>query len=99
MRLYIAQRMLPIAHNSEHKKNCQNYNLRRIPRKFGLAPARIAIFPPMFRHCLLPFLPEVTEVLLCILWCHSPEAIRGQAGVSGFGSARRSAGLWFGEKR
>jgi hypothetical protein len=63
-RLYIAQRMLLIAHNSVHRKSCPNYNLRRIPQTFGFAPA--AAFAVMFRHCLLPFPTEATEVLLCI---------------------------------
>ena len=63
-RLYIAQHMLLIAHNSEHRKNCSNYNLRRIPQTFGFAPA--AAVPLMFRHCLLSFLTEATEVLLWI---------------------------------
>src|ERR1700732_2198100 len=77
--------MLLIAHNSEHRKSCSNYNLRRIPQTFGFAPA--AAFPLMFRHCLLSFPTEATEVLLYISWCHLPEATRGRAGVSGF---------WFG---
>jgi hypothetical protein len=76
--------MLLIAHNSEHRKSCSNYNLRHIPQTFGFAPA--AAFPLMFRHCLLSFPTEATEVLLCIS-CHLPEATRGRAGVSGF---------WFG---
>src|SRR5258708_27457084 len=75
--------MLLIAHNSGHRERCSNYNLRHIPQTFGFAPA--AAFPLMFRHCLLSFPTEATEVLLCISWCHLPEATRGRAGVSGFG--------------
>jgi len=81
-RLYIAQRMLPIDRNSERRKSCSNYNLKRIQQPFGFAPA--AAFPLMFRHCFLSFPTEATEVLLCISWCHLPEATRGQAGISGF---------------
>src|SRR5260370_15684555 len=77
--------MLLIAHNSEHRKSCSNYNLRRIPQTFGFAPA--AAFPVMFRHCLLSLPREATEVLLCISWCRLPEATKHRAGVSGF---------WFG---
>src|SRR6202035_4676562 len=77
--------MLLIAHNSEHRKSCSNYNLRRIPQPFGFAPA--AAFPIMFRHCLLPLPTEATELLLCISSCRLPEATRGRVGVSGF---------WFG---
>src|SRR5258708_11077609 len=88
--------MFLIAHNSEHRKSCSNYNLRRIPLTFGFAPA--AAFPLMFRHCLLSFPREATEVLLCISCVISPRQQEVGRAFRDSGSARPSAGLKLAER-
>jgi hypothetical protein len=88
--------MLLIAHNSERRKSCSNYNLRRIPQTVGFAPA--AAFLLMFRHCLLSFPTEATEVLLCISWCHLPRQQEVGPVFRDSGSARPSAGLRLAER-